>query len=459
MSENPTRARWPALAVVCAGMLMVILDGSITTVALPEIQRQLHFSPAGLAWVVDAYVVAFGGLLLLAGRLGDLLGPRRIYLAGLAVFTAASLLCGLAGTPAMLIAARFLQGAGGAMASAVGLGMVVPLFPEPAERAKAFGAVSFTGAAGASLGQVLGGVLTEGLGWHWIFFINLPIGAAAILAGRRLLRPDEASGGRAAVDAVGAALVTSGLMVGVYAIVEAGPRGWASAHTLGFGAAAVLLLGGFVLRQTRAAMPLLPLRMLGERVVALANVIQMLLLAALFGFQVLIALYLQDVQHYGALGTGLAMLPAAVTIGVVSLAVAARAINHLGERRTLLIGLGLLTVGLGLLTRLPSGPLHYATDLLPTMLSAAGFGLAITALTALGMADARPEDAGLRSGLLSTTQQVGAALGVAVLTMLSAAGGYRLAFGVGAVLLVAAMALTAALPQVSGGSGNGEASA
>ncbi|MFF0297147.1 MFS transporter [Kitasatospora sp. NPDC004614] len=445
MSENPSRARWLALAVVCAGMLMVILDGSITTVALPAIQDDLHIGRAGLAWVVDAYVVAFGGLLLLAGRLGDLLGRRRIYLAGIAAFTAASVLCGLAATPAMLIGARFLQGIGGAMASAVGLGMVVGLFPEPADRAKAFGAVGFTGAAGASLGQVLGGVLTEGLGWHWIFFINLPIGAAALLAGLRLLPRDQVGRAKGGVDVPGAVLVTGGLMLGVYTIVEGGPHGWALA------AGALLLLAAFVLRQARAATPLLPLRVLARRTTALANLVQILLLGAMFGFQVLVALYLQNVQHYGALGTGLAMLPAALTIGTVSLLAAARAIGRFGERRTLLIGLALLTVGLGLLVRLPAGHFDYVTDLLPTMLLGAGFGLAATALTALGMADARPEDAGLLSGVLNTTQQVGAALGVAVLTALAggtgdAVDGFHLAFGVGAMLLLAAFLLATALP-------------
>ncbi|WP_328972119.1 DHA2 family efflux MFS transporter permease subunit [Streptomyces sp. NBC_00239] len=456
--HNP-RSRWWALAVICAGMLMVILDGSIVTVALPPIQRDLGLSSAGLTWVVNAYVIAFGGLLLLAGRLGDLIGRKRMFLAGLAVFTAASVLCGLAADAPMLLAARFLQGVGGAMASAVGLGMIVTLFPEPAERAKAFGAFGFVGAAGASLGQALGGVLTQGLSWHWIFFVNLPIGVAALAAGVRLLPADRGLGLAAGADALGALLVTAGLMIGVYTIIEAGPHGWASPYTVGYGALSVALLAGFVLRQARTAKPLLPLRMFASRTVSAANLVQMLLLAALFGFQVLIALYMQNVLHYSAARTGLAMLPAALTIGAVSLFVSARGMARFGERAVLIAGLAFLTVGLGLLTRLPAGGAHYAVDLLPTMISAGGFGLAITALTSLGMSGARPDDAGLASGLFNTTQQVGAALGVAVLTMLAgsrtetllAAGseqsvaltaGFRLAFGTGTGLLVAALIVT-----------------
>ncbi|MFG2819168.1 DHA2 family efflux MFS transporter permease subunit [Kitasatospora sp. NPDC048365] len=459
MPRTP-RSRWLALAVICTGMLMIILDGSIVTVALPAIQQDLGFSSSGLAWIVDAYVIAFGGLLLLAGRLGDLIGRRRIFVAGLAVFTAASVLCGFATDPGVLIAARFLQGAGGAMTSAVSLGMIVALFPEPAERTRAFGAFGFVGAAGASLGQVLGGVLTQGLSWPWIFFVNLPIGVLAVLAGRRLLDDDRGPGLRAGADALGAVLVTAGLMIGVYAIVEAASYGWASPHTAGLGSLSIALLAAFLVRQARAAKPLLPLRMFASRTVVAANLVQLLMLAALFSFQVLVALYLQNVLHYSASRTGLAMLPAALTIGTVSLAVSARAIGRFGERTTLLAGLALLTVGLGLLVRLPAHDADYATDLLPTMLAAGGFGLAITALTALGMSGARPEDAGLASGLFNTTQQVGAALGVAVLTTVASSratglisagtgraealtAGFHLAFAIGAGLLLTALAVTA----------------
>ena len=455
------RSRGLALGVLATGMLMNVLDGSIVTVAMPAIQDDLALSPAGLSWVVNAYLIAFGGLLLLAGRLGDLIGRKRVFLAGTAVFTAASLLAGAAGTPAVLIAARFLQGVGSAMTAAVGLGILVTLFAEPAERARAIAVFSFTGAAGASIGQVLGGVLTDALAWHWIFLINLPIGLAVLVLAAAVLPADRGLGLRAGADVLGAGLVTAGIVLGIYAAVEAGTRGWASAHTLGLGALAVVLLAAFVLRQATARTPLMPLRILRSRGVAGANLVQVLMVAALFSFQVLVALYLQEVLGYGATGTGLAMLPAAVAIGAVSLGVSARLVARFGERSVLLVGLALLVGVLGLLARVPVHA-SYPVDLLPVMLLAAGFGLALPALTALGMSGAGEGDAGLVSGLFNTTQQIGMALGVAVLSALAASrtdtllaagasraealtGGYRLAFAVGAGLLVAALALAAAV--------------
>jgi EmrB/QacA subfamily drug resistance transporter len=440
-------------------MLMIILDGSIVTVALPAIQRDLRFSPSGLTWTVNAYLIAFGGLLLLAGRLGDLLGRRRMFVAGLIVFTAASLLCGVSTGQEMLIAARFAQGAGGAMTSAVSLGMIVTHFPEPRERATAIGAFGFVGAAGASIGQVLGGVLTQAVSWHWIFFINLPIGLASALLAVRVLEPDTGLGLRAGADAFGAALVTAGLMLGVYTIVETDRFGWTSARTLACAALAVILLAGFVARQAGAASPLLPLRMFRSRNVSGANLVQVLMVSALFGFQILMALYLQNVLGYGAAETGLAMLPAAVMIAVVSLGLSARLNGRFGERNVLLAGIALLVVAIGLLTRLPADA-SYAVDLLPTMLLAGGFGLAISALTALGMSGAGPDDAGVASGLFNTGQQVGGALGVAVLSTFAAAhtrsllaagharpsaltGGFHMAFGIGTGLLIVALALAA----------------
>lgn len=453
----PLRSRALALAVLCAGMLMIVLDGSIVTVALPAIQDDLHFSPADLTWTVNAYLIAFGGLLLLAGRLGDLIGRKRVFVAGLVLFTAASLLCALATGQGTLIAARFLQGVGGAMASSVSLGMIVTLFPEPGERGRAIGAFSFVGAAGASIGQVLGGVLTQALDWHWIFLINLPLGLAAVLLAVRVLAPDHGPGLRAGADVPGAVLITAALMLGIHTIVGAGGNGWTSARTLGLGALSLALLAGFLLRQARAARPLLPLRMFRSRNVSGANAVQLLTIAGMFGFQIMVALYLQQVLGYGSAATGLAMLPAAVAIAAVSLLLSARLSARFGERSVLLVGLAMLVVALGLLVRLPTDA-DYPVHLLPTMLLIGGGGLVLSALAVLGMSGAGPEDAGTASGLFNTTQQVGGALGVAVLTTLAdgrsgalaaaghpaaeaLAGGFRLAFAVAAGLLTVALLL------------------
>ncbi|MCX5297219.1 MFS transporter [Streptomyces sp. NBC_00193] len=455
------RSRWTALGVLSTGVLMTVLDGSIVTVAMPAIQKDLGFTPAGLSWVVNAYLIAFGSLLLLAGRLGDLIGRKRMFLAGTGVFTGASLLAGFAGSPEVLIAARFLQGLGSAVAAAVSLGILITLFTEPRERAKAIAVFSFTGAAGASLGQVLGGVLTDALDWHWIFFINLPIGLAALALALPALPSDRGLGLRAGADVLGALLVTAGLMLGIFTVVEVERYGWVSAHTLGLGTLSVALLAGFTARQARTRTPLVPLRIFRSRTVVGANLVQMLMVAALFSFQVLVALYLQNVLGYGAAETGLAMLPAAVVIGGVSLFASAPLNARFGERAVLLAGLALLVAALGLLTRLPVRA-DYVTDLLPVMLLAAGFGLALPALTALGMSGADEQDAGLASGLFNTTQQIGMALGVAVLSTLAAArtdsalttgldrataltSGYHLAFGIGAGLMLTALVVAATL--------------
>ncbi|WP_405396001.1 MFS transporter [Microbispora hainanensis] len=446
-----SRSRLLVLGVLSATMLMTVLDGSIVTVAMPAIQRDLGFAPAELSWTVNAYLIAFGGLLLLAGRLGDLIGRRTMFLAGNAVFAAASLLAGAAGSPGMLIGARFLQGVGSAMASAVVLGILVTTFTDAGERAKAIGVFSFTGAAGASLGAVLGGVLTDALGWNYIFLINVPIGVVTIVLALRALPADRGLGLAAGADALGALLVTAGLMLGIYAVVQIeryGPR------SLWFGVMALVLLAAFLVRQATARTPLMPLRILRSRAVAGANLVQVLTVGAMFAFQVIVALFLQHVLRYDAFGTGLAMLPAAVSIAGVSLFASPRLSTRFGARAVLLGGLVLLIGAMAWLARVPVDA-HYVTDLLPVMVLIMGAGLVLPALTALGMSDARPDDAGLVSGLFNTTQQVGMAAGVALLSTLAASrtdgllaggaseavaltGGYRLAFTVSLALLVGA---------------------
>ncbi|MGW5647890.1 MFS transporter [Saccharopolyspora sp. NPDC003752] len=456
MFRHLAASRWFALAVLCAGQLMVILDGTIVNVALPAIQEDLGFSPSGLTWVVNAYLVPFGGLLLLAGRFGDLLGKKRVFVAGLALFTAASLLCGLAQDPATLLVARFVQGAGGAVTSAVTLGMVVTLFPGPRERAKAIGVYSFVQSAGGSIGLLAGGVLTQAVGWHWIFIVNVPIGIAATLLAGRVLAPE--TGGRAAVDVLGALLITSALMLGVYSIIAAADRGWASAHTLGCGAGAVALLVAFVARQAIAAEPLLPLRVFRPRNVRGALSIQALLVAGMFSFQFLSVLYLQRILGFDGVHTGLGLFPISLTIGVLSLGGAPKLIGRFGPRTVLIPGLALIVAGLGLLGRVPADGVYLA-DVLPALiLLGTGFALAMPSLATLAMSAATPEDSGVASGMFNTMQQVGSAFGLAVLSTLATAhtnalqatgeqpaeaitGGYRLAFLVGAAFVATALIL------------------
>jgi EmrB/QacA subfamily drug resistance transporter len=449
-----------ALAVLSAAQLMVILDGTIVNVALPAIQHDLGFSQAGLVWVTNAFLVPFGGLLLFAGRLGDLLGTRRIFLSGLVVFTAASVLCGIATGPAMLIGARFLQGVGGALGSAVVLGMIAGLFPEPGEQAKAFGVFAFTGSAGASIGVVAGGVLTQLASWHWIFLVNAPVGLAAVVLAARVLPADRGTGLGGGADVAGAALVTAGLMLGVATIVQVPQRGWGSAYTIATGTVSVLLLAGFVVRQATAARPLLPLGLFRSRRLTAANLVLFTMVATGFTFQFLTALYLQNVLGYGPLRTGLAYLSITVAIGVSSLLLSARLAGRYGALRVLVTGLVLFVAGMVWLIRLRTGG-TYAVDLLPSLLlMGVGFGLSMPQVTAIAMAGAEPRYAGLASGLFTTTQQVGGSLGVAVLGTVAASradrmiaagteplsaatSGFRLAFALAATLLASGAVLAA----------------
>jgi EmrB/QacA subfamily drug resistance transporter len=458
MSDADDRSRWIALYVLCTGMVMVILDATIVNVALPSIQDDLGFSQSDLAWVVNAYLIAFGGLLLLAGRFGDLISHRRVFMIGLAVFTAASFLCGLAQSPEVLIGARFVQGVGGAMTSAVVLAMIVTMFPEPREQAKAIGVYSFVAAGGGSLGLLAGGALTDAINWHWIFFVNVPIGIAASVLARRLIRRDQGIGFGEGADVLGAVLITAALMLAVYTIVKpAADRGWGDGQTLGLGAIALALLAAFIVRESRIDNPLIPLRILRVRNVAGANAVQALFAAGgLFALFFLGALYLERVLGYSALEIGLAFLPQALLLGALSLGLAERLQTRFGARNTLLAGLGLVVAGVLLFARAPVDA-EYVVDLLPAMLLlGTGAGLAYPSLLTFSLSAATERDAGLASGIVNTTFQVGGALGLAVLATLSttrtenllaegASGasaltsGYHLAFLIGAGLVAVAI--------------------
>ncbi|MHB8531963.1 MAG: DHA2 family efflux MFS transporter permease subunit [Solirubrobacteraceae bacterium] len=464
-------------------MLMIVLDVTVVNVALPSIQEELHFSSASLAWVVNAYLIAFGGLLLLAGRLGDLVGRRRIFLAGITLFTLSSLLCGLADSRVLLVVARFVQGIGGAMTSAVILGMIVTMFPQPREQAKAIGVYAFVASGGGSVGLLAGGVITQSIDWHWIFFINVPLGIATAALARRMLDDDEGIGLAAGADLPGALLITAALMLGVYTIVgPAAEHGWGDAGTLALGAGSVLLLAAFIAREASARNPLMPLRIFRSRAVLAANSIQVLSVAGMFGLFFLGALYLRRVLGYDALQIGLAFLPATVGMGMLSIRYTERLVMRFGARNALLAGLPLIGVALALLARVPAHG-SYLAHVFPSMtLLGLGAGLAFPSLMSVAMSGSTPQDAGLASGLVNTTAQVGGALGLAVLATLSASrthalaragdstataltGGYHLAFWIAAALVLCALGVAAAalpgrgtaLAGASGGNAPGEA--
>ena len=459
-NPNSERNRWVALVVLCVGMLMIVLDATIVNVALPSIQDDLGFSQSSLAWVVNAYLIAFGGLLLLAGRLGDLVGRRSVFLVGLTVFTLASLACGLADSQEVLVVARFIQGVGGALTSAVILGMIVTMFPEPSEQAKAIGVYSFVASAGGSIGLLLGGVLTEAISWHWIFFVNLPIAVVTGLLALRLLRKDRGLGLSQGADVPGALLIVAALMIGVYAIVEVPNYGWGSLHTLGFGAGALALFAAFVVREMRAAQPLVPLGIFRSRNLAGANVIQSLMVAGMFGMFFLGALFLQRVLGFDSLEVGLAYLPVTGLIGLLSLGFSAKLNMRFGPRATLLPGLVLIGAGLLYLSQISVGG-SYWSEVLPAMvLIGGGAGLSFPSLMSLAMGGVAPQEAGLASGLVNTSLQVGGALGLAVLATLATnrtadlttsgdstaqalTSGYQLAFLIAAGLVAVAVAVAA----------------
>ena len=444
MTSSPTdRNRWAALYVLCAGMLMIVLDATIVNVALPSIQDDLGFSQSNLAWVVNAYLIAFGGLLLLAGRAGDLLGQRRVFLAGLSIFTVASLLCAIAQTQEMLIVARFVQGVGGALTSAVILGMIVTMFPEPREQAKALGVYGFVASAGGSIGLLAGGVLTDLINWHWIFFINLPIGIVTALLAVRLIEARPGLGISHGADLRGAVLLTAGLMLGVYTILGVIEHGWTSSRTLTLAGIAAALLVAFVVRQARIDNPLMPLRLFRSREVTGSNIVMALLIVGMFGLFFLGALYLQRILGYSPLQVGLAFLPSTLVMGATSLKVSMR----FAPRTVLAPSMLLIAAGMLLFMRTPVDG-NFLVDILPaTILIGLGAGLSTPALMTLAMSGAQPTDAGLASGLVNTTVQVGGAIGLAVLATLASErtgasqaphallDGYHLAFAIGAAML------------------------
>lgn len=441
--------RWLALAVLCCGALMIVLDTTIVNVALPTIRTDLGFEESDLAWVVNAYLLTFGGCLLLGGRLGDLFGHRRLFLIGIAVFTLASLVCGLANTQGLLIAARAVQGIGGAVTTAVALSLMMTLFTEPGERAKAMGVYSFVCAGGGSVGVLLGGVLTAALDWHWIFLVNVPVGIAVLLLALRLVPGGRAESATRSLDLGGAATVTASLMLAVYAIVNGNEAGWTSMRTLGLLGVSVALLAAFLAIESRVRAPLMPLGLFRLRNLATSNVIGVLWAAAMFAWFFLSALYMQLVLGYDPMQVGLAFLPANLIMAAFSLGLSAKLVMRFGIRVPLAGGLALATIGLALFARAPLQG-EFLVDVLPAMvLLGLGAGMALNPLLLAAMGDVEPGDAGLASGLVNTAFMMGGALGLAVLASLAAAhtqsqaaggslelaalnAGYRMAFLVGA---------------------------
>ncbi|HEY0417542.1 MAG TPA: MFS transporter [Gaiellaceae bacterium] len=457
------RTRWYALYTLCAASLMIVLDATIVNVALPSIRDDLGFSESSLAWVVNAYTLTFGGLLLLGGRLGDLYGPRRLFLTGIAVFTLASLACGVSTSQGMLVAARTVQGVGGAVASAVSLSLMLALFTEPADRAKAMGLFGFVASGGGSIGVVLGGVLTDAISWHWIFLVNVPIGVAVVALSLRLLPGGRGTAGAGrSLDVGGAVTVTAALMVAVYAIVNGNQDGWTSSTTLGRLALAAALLAAFLAIETRVASPLMPLGLFRLRNLSAANVVGVLWAGAMFAWFFLSALYLQLVLGYSPLQVGLGFLPGNLVMGVLSIGVSARLVLRHGVRAPLAAGLALAAAGLLLFARAPVDG-SYVVDVLPGMLLLGlGAGIAFNPVLFAAMSDVAPEESGLASGIVNTAFMMGGALGLAVLASVAASrtstleasgssgvdaltGGYHLAFVVGALFAVAAAATGAAL--------------
>ena len=460
MTITDNRTRWLALIVLCLGDLMIVLDTTIVNVALPSIRADLGFSETSLAWVVNAYLLTFGGFLLLGGRLGDLFGHRRLFLIGIGLFTAASLACGLASSQAFLVGARAVQGLGGAVVAVVALSLIMTLFTEPAERAKAMGVIGFVAAGGWSIGVLLGGVLTDVLSWHWIFLVNLPVGVVVFALCLALLPGGGRQAAAGRLDVAGAVTVTTSLMLAVYAIVNGNQAGWTSVQTLGLLGAAAVLLALFLGIETRARSPLMPLGLFRLRNVATANVVGVLWAAAMFAWFFLSALYLQLVLGYSPLQVGLGFLPANLIMAAFSLGLSAKLVMRFGFRMPLATGLLLSAVGLVLFARAPVDG-SFAVDVLPSMiLLGFGAGMAFNPMLLAAMSGVEQSEAGLASGIVNTAFMMGGALGLAVLASLAASrsdsllasgdnalvalnGGYHVAFLVAAVFAVAAAVVSA----------------
>jgi EmrB/QacA subfamily drug resistance transporter len=461
------RRRWLALAVVCLAQLMIVLDTTIVNVALPAIQRDLHFTQGNLTWVVNAFLVTFGSFLLLAGRLGDLFGRKRVFLAGVTLFSVASALCGLAPDQGTLIAARFIQGIGAAVQASVILAIIVTEFPQPIERARAMSAYVFVAVAGGSLGLLAGGVLTQALSWHWIFFVNLPIGAMTIVLGRALIPSDQGRGTTGRIDWLGSLLVTASLMTVIYAIVQASTHGWGSTSVLGFGALAAAMMAAFLAVEARIDDPIMPLRVLRVPGLISSSVVRGFLVTGMYSTFFLGTLYLEHVLHYGALQTGLAFLPWTMTVGALSLGITARLVERFGAMHVLIAGMLTVIVGLALLTTVDAHTSFFPTIFLAYFTIGLGIGSAFMPLLTIAMANVPTSDAGLGSGIVNVSQQVAGALGLAVLGTIatnqthtlrmtrhplvdSLLSGYHLAFAFGAASVAVGTLVAVALLRTPG---------
>jgi EmrB/QacA subfamily drug resistance transporter len=456
------RRRWAALIVVCFAQLMIVLDVTIVNVALPSIQQDLGFSQANLTWVVNAFLITFGSLLLLAGRLGDLVGRRRVFLSGLVVFTVASLLCGVAPSQGALIGARLLQGVGAAAQASVILAIIVTEFPEAADRARAMSAYVFVSVAGGSLGLLAGGLLTQALSWHWVFFVNLPIGAATFALGRALIRADGGLGLHRGVDWLGSLLITGSLMSAIYAIIEATSHGWTSSHVIGMGGLAVALMVAFLTVEARIQNPIMPLRILRVRGLVNASLVRGFLVTGMYSTFFLGTLYLEHVRHYSALETGAAFLPWTITVAILSQGVTARLVARFGPFAVLTAGMASAVGGLLLFATVGPTTAYFPTIFFACFAIGLGIGNAFMPLLTLAMADVPAADAGLGSGITNVSQQISGALGLAVLSTVAAnhtkgllatdhgltsalIGGYQVAFVAGAVAIGAGIVLAVAL--------------